>query len=84
MDDDYVVSGLKSYVDENNIGVCFFSPIKHGLLTGKYDKPTNFERGDHRSNIKEFASQDIIDKMKHNKSLLEQRFSNHEHPPYMD
>ncbi len=80
MDDDYVVSGLKSYVDKNNIGVCFFSPIKHGLLTGKYDKPTNFERGDHRSNIKEFASQDIIDKMKHNKSLLEQRFSNHEHP----
>ena len=80
MDDGFVKSGLCSYVNKNNLGVCFFSPIKHGLLTGKYDKPTSFELGDHRSGVKDFASQNIIDKMKKNKSLLEKRFSNHGHP----
>ena len=32
MDDDYVSSGLSSHVKQNNIGVCFFSPIKHFYL----------------------------------------------------
>ena len=80
MDDGFVKSGLCSYVNKNNLGVCFFSPIKHGLLTGKYDKPTSFELGDHRSGVKDFASQNIIDKMKKNKLLLEKRFSSHAHP----
>jgi len=80
MDDSYVESGLASYVNQNNIGVCFFSPIKHGLLTGKYDRPTSFNHGDHRSGIKEFANQEIIDKMKQNKKLLDERFSTHAHP----
>ena len=34
MDDTYESSGLKNYVDDHNLGICFFSPIKHGLLTG--------------------------------------------------
>ena len=80
MDDDYVKSGLRSYVDKHNIGVCFFSPIKHGLLTGKYKNPATFDRGDHRSGIKDFANQAIIDKMQQNKNLLEKRFADHKHP----
>ena len=80
MDDDYVKSGLGSYVDKHNMGVCFFSPIKHGLLTGKYKKPTTFDRGDHRSGIRDFTNQAIIDKMQQNKNLLEKRFADHEHP----
>ena len=40
MDDTYSETGLKDFIDSNNLGVCFFSPIKHGLLTGKYSKPT--------------------------------------------
>ena len=80
MDDSYVESGLASYVNLNNIGVCFFSPIKHGLLTGKYDRPTSFGHGDHRSGVKGFANQETIDKMKQNKKLLEERFSTHAHP----
>ena len=31
MDDTYGPSGLKDWIDEHNSGVCFFSPIKHGL-----------------------------------------------------
>ena len=80
MDDDYIKSGLGSYVDKHNTGVCFFSPIKHGLLTGKYKNPTTFDRGDHRSGVKDFANQSIIDKMHQNKILLEKRFTDHEHP----
>ena len=80
MDDDYLTSGLKSYVDKNDIGVCFFSPIKHGLLTGKYNVPTSFEQGDHRSGIQEFADREVIDKMKHNKAMLKERFDRHPYP----
>tara|TARA_B100001758_G_scaffold9940_3_gene7484 strand:- start:295 stop:1257 length:963 start_codon:yes stop_codon:yes gene_type:complete len=80
MDDDYIKSGLGSYVDKHNMGVCFFSPIKHGLLTGKYKNPTTFDHGDHRSGVKDFANQAIIDKMHQNKILLEKRFKDHKHP----
>ena len=43
MDNSYESSGLKDYIDTNNVGVCFFSPIKHGLLTGKYKSPPKFK-----------------------------------------
>jgi aryl-alcohol dehydrogenase-like predicted oxidoreductase len=80
MDDTYSETGLKDFIDSNNLGVCFFSPIKHGLLTGKYSKPTVFEAGDFRTGVKDFVSQDIIDRMKLNKSKLESKFSNHLEP----
>ena len=46
----------------------------------KYDRPTSFDRGDHRSGVKGFTNQEIIDKMKQNKKLLDERFSKHNHP----
>ena len=76
MDDNYKSSGLKNYIDKNNIGICFFSPIKHGLLTGKYKSPTTFEIGDHRSKIKQFIDKSIISKMEQNKNILEKKYSN--------
>ena len=75
MDDDYEASGLKEHVDENNLGVCFFSPLKHGLLTGKYNSPPVFERGDHRSKIRDFLDSKVLKTMRKNKRLLEKRFS---------
>ena len=77
MDDTYEASGLKKYVEANNIGVCFFSPIKHGLLTGKYKTPATFENGDFRSNVKDFTNQELIEKMQINKDLLKERFKDH-------
>ena len=79
-DDDYQSSGLKDYINENNLGVCFFSPIKHGLLTGKYETPPTFKTGDHRNNIKGFRVQKVLDKMKENKRLLEGYFTEFENP----
>ena len=80
MDDTYSQTGLKDFIDSNDLGVCFFSPIKHGLLTGKYNEPTVFEAGDFRTRIKDFVDQDIIDQMKLNKFKLESKFSEHLQP----
>ena len=62
MDNSYEKSGLKNIIDSRNLGVCFFSPIKHGLLTGKYKSPTFFKDGDHRSNIRDFQSKKTLKK----------------------
>ena len=79
-DDTYESSGLKKYIEENNLGACFFSPLMHGFLTGKYSSPTTFEPGDFRENIDAFKNQAIIDKIKQNSDLLKKRFANHPNP----
>ena len=80
MDSSYESSGLKEYTDSNNTGVCFFSPIKHGLLTGKYKSPPKFKKGDYRRNVEAFNSQEIIDKLLENRTKLEDRFKGHPQP----
>ena len=80
MDSSYETSGLKEYIDSNNVGVCFFSPIKHGLLTGKYKSPPQFKDGDYRKNVEAFNNQEIIDLILLNKEKLNDRFSNHLQP----
>jgi aryl-alcohol dehydrogenase-like predicted oxidoreductase len=80
MDDTYESSGLKNYVDDHNLGICFFSPIKHGLLTGKYTEPAQFEDGDFRSREKAFSDMKFLQEMRENKTMLEDRFSDHPNP----
>ena len=80
MDSSYESSGLKEYIDSNNTGVCFFSPIKHGLLTGKYKSPPKFKKGDYRRNVEAFNSQETIDKLLENRTKLEDRFKEHPQP----
>ena len=75
-DTEYVSSGLKKHVKKNNIGVCYFSPIKHGLLTGKYKNIPDFPEGDFRRTVKEFKNIDFIKQMSINKKKIESRFSN--------
>jgi aryl-alcohol dehydrogenase-like predicted oxidoreductase len=74
-DVEYETSGLKDYVKTNNLGVCFFSPIKHGILTGKYDSITDFPKGDFRKSVKEFQDIDFIKKMQINRKKIEEKFS---------
>jgi aryl-alcohol dehydrogenase-like predicted oxidoreductase len=64
VDDDYESSGLKAYVDAHDLGVAFFSPLKHGLLLGKYDAPVEFEPGDFRSNVADFRDPEAITRYK--------------------
>jgi len=80
MDDPYQSSGLKDWVEKNNAGIAFFSPIKNGLLTGKYDKPPVFKEGDFRLNVPEFQDKDLLIKLQDNKIKLEEKFANHPQP----
>tara|TARA_Y100000590_G_scaffold70326_1_gene76775 strand:+ start:31 stop:993 length:963 start_codon:yes stop_codon:yes gene_type:complete len=80
IDDNYESSGLKNYIEKHNLGICFFSPLKHGLLTGKYKKPPAFPKGDHRCQIKEFQNLKILEEMISNKSILEKKFPGHPNP----
>ena len=80
MDNTYEKSGLKNIVNKNNLGVCFFSPLKHGLLTGKYKTTAVFKDGDHRSGIKDFQNKNKIKKIMLNCEKLEKKFSHYENP----
>ena len=51
LDDDYRSSGLAREAEARDLGVAFFSPLKHGLLLGKYEEPPEFGEGDHRGRI---------------------------------
>jgi len=73
-DTEYDTSGLKNYVKDNNLGVCFFSPIKHGILTGKYNSIIDFEKGDFRKTVKEFGDIKFIKKMQLNRKKIEEKF----------
>ena len=80
MDNTYEESGLKNIVNKNNLGVCFFSPLKHGLLTGKYKTTAVFKDGDHRSGVKDFQNKNKIKKIMLNCGKLEKKFPHHENP----
>jgi len=80
MDDPYQSSGLKDWVEKHNAGIAFFSPIKNGLLTGKYDKPPVFKEGDFRLNVPEFQDVELLKILQDNKNKLEEKFANHPQP----
>lgn len=80
LDDEYESSGLKSYVDAHDLGVAFFSPLKHGLLLGKYDAPQNFGEGDFRSNIADFRDAEVIARMKRAAAAVREKFAAHPEP----
>ncbi len=80
MDDAYVSSGLRDWVDTHNLGVAFFSPIKHGLLLGKYDAPVTFPDGDFRQRIDEFGDAAVIERAKAARRALEEKWAGRPEP----
>ncbi len=60
VDDAYRPSGLEEWVTSHDAGAAFFSPLKHGLLLGKYERPPSFERGDIRSGIPAFRNRSVL------------------------
>jgi aryl-alcohol dehydrogenase-like predicted oxidoreductase len=80
VDDAYEPSGLKAWVDSHDLGVAFFSPLKHGLLLGKYDTAQEFPPGDFRSNVPQFNDQEFIDRMKRAAAAVRTRFASHPEP----
>ena len=80
LNDDYETSGLKQWVDKHDLGVAFFSPLKHGLLLGKYEKPVQYPEGDMRSRMPEFKDQAFLDRMKSAAEAMRKKFSNQPQP----
>ena len=74
VDDGYESSGLAGLVKQRDLGVAFFSPLRHGLLLGKYDRPTSFGAGDWRNGIPEFRDPEVLATMRRNRDALSQRF----------
>lgn len=80
VDDDYESSGLKAWVDAHDLGVAFFSPIKHGLLLGKYDAPKDYGEGDFRSGVADFKDPAAIERYKRAAAAMRTRFADHPEP----
>ncbi len=80
LDDAYATSGLKQWVDRHDAGVVFFSPLKHGVLLGKYETPPSFGNGDMRSGIAEFADPEFLDRARDIRRQLEHRFAHRPQP----
>jgi len=74
VDDDYESSGLKQWVDTHDLGVAFFSPLKHGLLLGKYDQPVEFGEGDFRAGIADFRNAEAIARYKRAAAAVREKF----------
>ena len=67
-------TALRNAVSEMDAGLAFFSPLRHGLLLGKYDSPQEFEEGDFRSNVDGFKDANILDGVAKRARKLEERF----------
>jgi myo-inositol catabolism protein IolS len=80
VDDEYESSGLKSWVDDHDLGVAFFSPIKHGLLLGKYSDVQQFPEGDFRSRIADFKSPEAIARYQRAAAAMRKHFDGHREP----
>jgi len=80
IDDDYEASGLKAWVDAHDAGVAFFSPLKHGLLLGKYDEPQTFADGDFRSGIPEFRDPKFLARMRYARDEMTRRYPDQREP----
>lgn len=80
VDDTYASSGLKTWVDEHDVGVAFFSPLKHALLLGKFEGPVTFGEGDHRNALQDFRDIGLLTRLKTCRKEVEKRFAEHQAP----
>jgi len=80
VDDAWISSGLSAWTAEHDVGAAFFSPLRHGVLLGKYDAPPQFEPGDFRSEIPEFQSAEAIARFRDCRLAVEQRMPGNPQP----
>jgi aryl-alcohol dehydrogenase-like predicted oxidoreductase len=80
VDDTWRRSGLKDWVERNDAGVAFFSPLKHGLLLGRYREPPELGVGDHRNRVPGFKDPDQLALFRECRAAIEERFPSIPHP----
>jgi len=78
--DTWESSGLKAWVEAHDAGAAFFSPLRHGLLLGKYLEPPDFDAGDVRSSIPAFEDEALLDRLQSCVAALRERFRDHPQP----
>ena len=83
LEDQFGPSGLEDWVTERDAGVAWFSPLKHGLLLGKYDKPVTFADGDMRNGIDGFRDQALLDHLRHCRDRVTERFGERTSQPVL-
>jgi aryl-alcohol dehydrogenase-like predicted oxidoreductase len=78
--DHYQTSGLAAWCHQHDVGVAFFSPLRHGLLLGKYATPTTFPHGDFRNSDPGFRDADALRRLAENARALTARFGERPEP----
>lgn len=68
-------TGLQAYCAEHDVGAAFFSPLRHGLLLGKYDAPVTWPDGDFRQNVDLFQDVEALTTLRDHVARLETRFT---------
>lgn len=79
--DTFQSSGLAAWCARHDVGVAFFSPLRHGLLLGKYAAPTTFPAGDFRNNDHAFRDAHVIHRVAENAAALRARFGDRSGEP---
>lgn len=75
IEDDYGESGLRTWIEKNDAAVAFSSPLKHGLLLGKFEGPVTFGAGDHRNKVREFRDFGLISRLRSCRREMAKRFA---------
>jgi len=78
--DTYAASGLRAWVEDHDVGVAFFSPLRQGLLLGKYESPTTFPDGDVRNNDPLFRDAAGLARLRAAAAALRDRFADAPEP----
>lgn len=80
VDDTYESSGLRQWVEAHDVGVAFFSPLKHALLLGIFEGPVTFGEGDHRGSLPEFRDYGLIRRLRACRAEMAKRFPEQAEP----
>lgn len=80
VDDSYGSSGLREWIEANDVGAVFFSPLKHGLLLGLFEGPVTFGEGDHRNALQDFRDLGLLVRLRNCRRELNLRFADHPQP----
>ncbi len=77
LDDTWASSGLQAACAAADLGAAFFSPLRHGLLLGKYQEPPTFPEGDFRRGVPAFQDRRLLAALRELRSRVESRWPDH-------
>ena len=67
-------------MEAHDASVAFFSPLMHGLLLGKYERPAHFGAGDFRNRIPGFGDAEFLARMRAARDAVTAHWASHPQP----